>query len=102
MVRFFSAHNTTALQKFVRPDGRTLAFDHRGIMETDEVGAAVVTANTLYGRTIFDGDETQRARPTGATRHTNTCAPRFCLRALKQQWLSYSTSSQARLGRCVR
>src|SRR5437870_4309581 len=62
MPRFVCTHNATALTQFVLPSGRTLAFDHRGALDTDEEGAAVIRAHPLYGRLILDGDESASAQ----------------------------------------
>jgi len=56
MPRFVCNHNATAIQKIVAPSGRVLAFE-RGVLDTDEEGAAAIRNHPLYGRTILDGDE---------------------------------------------
>ena len=61
MPRFICSHPTTSLIKHITPSGKVLAFDYRGVLETDEEGAAVIRADPLYGRLILEGDESAPA-----------------------------------------
>ncbi len=62
MPRFICSHSTTSLIKHITPSGNVLAFDYRGVLETDAEGAAVIRADPLYGRLILEGDESAPAR----------------------------------------
>ena len=61
MPRFICSHPTTSLIKHITPRGKVLAFDHRGMLHTDEEGAAVLRADPLFGRLILEGDESAPA-----------------------------------------
>ena len=90
MSRFTCSHSATALIKHITPSGKVLAFDYRGVLDTDEEGAAVIRANPLYGRLILEGDESAPAHgevpalqtprkvvlPRVAEKHRKRAAPR--------------------------
>jgi hypothetical protein len=89
MPRFLCSHPTTALIKHITPSGKVLAFDYRGVLDTDEEGAAVIRAHPLHGRLILEGDESAPAHaevPAPETPPTVVVAqerqPRTDLRAL--------------------
>jgi hypothetical protein len=45
MPRFICNHPTTLLVKHITPSGKVLAFDYRGVLDTDAEGAAVIRAD---------------------------------------------------------
>jgi len=60
MPRFFTDHKPTALTKFVLPSGGGLTFV-RGVMDTDDEGAAVMRRNPLFGSLIREVDDSAPA-----------------------------------------
>ncbi len=70
MPRFTCHHPTTSLVKHITTSGKILAFDYRGVLDTDEEGAAVMRADPLYGRLILEGDESARVYAEVPARET--------------------------------
>ena len=58
--RFICSHPTTSLIKHITASGKVLAFDHRGMLDTDEESAAVVAECLACGKRLVQKSWTPR------------------------------------------